>query len=197
VIAASTGIGPPDRPPWYAGRPPADRVAGAHTDPGQEAIDVDKGTIGQARMHIDAKPSELYDLVTDVTRMGEWSPECVRGVWLDGATGPAVGARFRGSNRRGVARWSTKPTVVVAEPGKEFSFVVTHLGRDMTKWTYRFAEADGGTDMTESFEMLASLPFYFRLSDRLLMGVKDRKADLEQGMSETLDRIRAVAEQTG
>jgi hypothetical protein len=102
---------------------------------------VDKGTTGDARVHIDAKPAELYDLVTDVTRMGEWSPECVRCVWLDGATGPAVGARFRGSNRR------------------------------------------------------ASLPFYVRLSDGLSMGVKDRKADLEQGMSETLDRIRAVAEQ--
>jgi hypothetical protein len=161
-----------------------------------EAIDVEKGTTGEARVHIGAKPSELYDLVSDVNRMGEWSPECARCVWLDGASGPVVGARFRGSNRRGVARWSTKPTVVGAEPGEEFSFVVGHLGRDMTKWTYRFVEADGGTDVTESFEMLASQPFYFRLSDRLLMGVKDRKADLEQSMRETLARIKAVAERS-
>jgi Polyketide cyclase / dehydrase and lipid transport len=159
-------------------------------------IDMDKGTSGEARVHIDAKPSELYDLVSDVTRMGEWSPECVRCEWLDGATGPAVGARFRGSNRRGMARWSTKPTVVAAEPGKEFSFVVSHLGRDMTKWTYRFAEADGVTDATESFEMLASMPFYIRLSDRFVMGVKDRKADLEQAMGDTLNRIKAVAERS-
>ena len=74
--------------------------------------------------------------------------------------------------------------------------MVGHLGRDMTKWTYRFVEADGGTDVTESFEMLASQPFYFRLSDRLLMGVKDRKADLEQSMRETLARIKAVAERS-
>lgn len=152
------------------------------------------GTRGQASTEVDASPTALYDVVSDVRRMGEWSPECRRCEWIGAATGPAVGARFKGSNQRGVARWSTKPRVVVADPGREFAFVTGHLGRDMTKWSYRFEPTPGGTKMTESFEMLRDMPWYFRLADRLLMGVKDRKADLETNMGETLRRLKVAAE---
>src|SRR3954471_13280853 len=110
-----------------------------------------KGTTGQASVHVDAPPQAVYDAVTDVTRMGEWSPETVKCEWLDGATRPAVGARFKGTNKRGFVRWSTKPRVVVAEQGREFAFVTEGLG-PATRWTYRFESAtDGGTDATESF----------------------------------------------
>lgn len=155
------------------------------------------GTQGQASTAVDVSPTVLYDLVSDVRRMGEWSPECRHCEWIGGATGPAVGARFKGSNRRGVARWSTKPRVVVADPGREFAFVTGHLGRDMTRWSYRFESTPGGTNVTESFEMLRDMPWYFRLADRLLMGVKDRKADLETNMGETLRRLKAAAEDRG
>jgi hypothetical protein len=86
--------------------------------------------------------------------MGEWSPECQRCEWIDGAVGPAVGARFKGRNRRGIIRWSTTPRVHVADAGREFTFVTGHRGRDMTKWTYRFDPLVNGTTVTESFEML-------------------------------------------
>ena len=155
------------------------------------------GTHAQASIDVDASPTVLYDVVSDVRRMGEWSPECRRCEWIGGATGPAVGARFKGTNRRGVARWSTKPRVVVADPGREFAFVTGHLGRDMTKWSYRFEPASDHTDVTESFEMLRAMPWYFRLADRLLMGVKDRKADLETNMQETLRRLKAATENRG
>lgn len=155
------------------------------------------GTQGQASTDVDASPTVLYDVVSDVRRMGEWSPECRRCEWIGGATGPAVGARFKGSNRRGVARWSTKPRVVVADPGRDFAFVTGHLGRDMTRWSYRFESTTCGTKVTESFEMLRDMPWYFRLADRLLMGVKDRKADLETNMGETLRRLKAAAEDGG
>src|SRR5689334_11050854 len=101
-----------------------------------------KGTRGEAAVHVDAPPAKVYDVVSDVTRMGEWSPETTRCEWLDGANGPAVGARFKGSNQRGIARWSTKPRVTVADPGREFAFVVGHRGHDQTQWSYRF-EPDG------------------------------------------------------
>ena len=158
---------------------------------------MNKGTIGKATINIGASPEELYDLVSDVRRMGEWSPECQRCVWLDGATGPAVGARFKGSNAHGKARWSTKTKVVAAEPGSEFAFVTSHLGRDMTKWSYRFEPTSNGTTVTESFEMLADMPWYFVLGDRLLMGVKDRHADLEKNMADTLQRLKAASERRG
>lgn len=152
------------------------------------------GTHATVNVESSASPMAVYDLVSDVRRMGEWSPECRTCQWIGSATGPAVGARFKGSNRRGLARWSTKPRVIAADPGHEFGFVTGHLGRDMTRWTYRFAASGGGTTVSESFEMLRDMPWYFRLADRLLMGVKDRKVDLEANMSETLRRLKTVAE---
>jgi len=152
------------------------------------------GTKGEASTQINVPPEKLYEIVSDVRRMGDWSPECVGAEWIDGATGPAVGARFKGSNKRGMARWSTKPRVVTADEGKEFAFVTTHLGKDATKWSYRFEPADGGTKVTESFEMMFDMPWYFTMTDRLMMGIKDRKADLEEGMAVTLQRLKASAE---
>jgi Polyketide cyclase / dehydrase and lipid transport len=151
------------------------------------------GTTGEATVHIAVNPDKLYDLVSDVRRMGEWSPECTRCEWLDGASGPAVGARFKGTNKRGLFSWSTKPKVVTADPGRAFAFTTAHMGRDMTKWSYRFEPAGDGAAVTESFEILADIPWYFTLGERL-MGVKDRKADLEAGMRATLDRLKVAAE---
>jgi uncharacterized protein YndB with AHSA1/START domain len=151
-------------------------------------------TRGEARVHVSAPPEKVYDMVSDVTRMGEWSPETVKCEWLGGASGPAVGARFKGTNRRGVMRWSTKPEVVAADPGREFAFVTKGVG-PATRWSYRFEQAaDGGTEVSESFEAVDDLPAYIRFCDRYLMGIKDRKADLEQGMQQTLERIKKVAE---
>jgi hypothetical protein len=149
-----------------------------------------KGTTGQAQVHIDARPDAVYTVVSDVTRMGEWSPETTKCEWIDGATGPAAGARFKGSNKRGFVRWSTKPKVVVAEPGREFAFEVD----TDVRWTYRFAPDGDGTQVTESFEMLRDIRWYYAFAERWLMGVKDRKADLERGMGETLQRIKQVVE---
>ena len=155
-----------------------------------------RGSRGEARQEITAPPEVVYDLVSDVTRMGEWSPECVGGEWIDGASGPAVGARFRGRNRHGRARWSNRPHVVAADRPRVFAFVATDpIGRDMTRWTYRPEPTATGTVVVESFEMVRSIPLYIRLSDRWLMGVKDRKADLEANMGRTLAAIKAAAEQ--
>jgi uncharacterized protein YndB with AHSA1/START domain len=156
-----------------------------------------KGTRGQAQIHVSAPPEKVYDLVSDVTRMREWSPECVRAGWIDGATGPTVGARFKGSNKNKFMRWSTKPRVVAADPGREFVFVVPAIvgSKDLTKWIYRFeSAADGGTDVTESFEIMNDLPGYINFGDRYILGIKDRRADLEANMQQTLERLKRAAE---
>lgn len=153
-----------------------------------------RGTKGVASLVIDASPETLYDLVSDVRRMGEWSPECRRCRWVGGATGPVVGARFKGTNRRGLVRWTQDVEVRVARKGREFAFVT--CGSDPALWTYRFEPHDGGTTVTESFELLADLPLQFALIERWIMGIKDRKADLEAGMRATLERLKAAAENT-
>jgi hypothetical protein len=101
-----------------------------------------------------------------------------------------VGAKFKGSNKRGIARWSTTPTVVVADAGREFAFVVD----DTTKWSFRCDSDGGGTRLTEAFEMLASTPRRYVLAERYIMRVKDRKADLERAMAETIGRIKVAVE---
>ena len=151
---------------------------------------MDQGTIGEAHVHIDASPEKVYGVVTDITRMGGWSPETVKCEWIDGASCAAVGARFKGSNKHGAARWSTKPEVIAAEPGKEFAFVVN----GEVRWTYRFAPEGEGTRVTESFELLTDTRWYYKAAQRWMMGVKDRKADLERGMAETLQHIKQAVE---
>jgi hypothetical protein len=149
-----------------------------------------KGAGAEVHVHVDAPPEVVYGVVSDVTRMGEWSPETVKCEWIDGAAGPAVGARFKGSNKRGLARWSTKPKVIEADPGRGFAFDVD----TDVRWTYRF-EADGtGTRVTESFEMLRDLRWQYAFFERWVMMIKDRRADLEQGMTLTLERIKRVVE---
>lgn len=149
-----------------------------------------KGTTGQAEIHIAATPDAVYALVSDVTRMGQWSPETTKCEWIDGATGPAVGVRFKGTNKRGFVSWSTKPVVTAAEPGREFAF---EAGPD-TRWTYRFEPDGDGTKVTESFEMLRDVPWYINFAEKYVMRVKDRKADLEAGMATTLARIKQAVE---
>jgi uncharacterized protein YndB with AHSA1/START domain len=146
----------------------------------------------EVTVHVDAPPERVYALVSDVTRMGEWSPECVRCEWQRGATGPTVGARFRGWNRNGIARWSTVAEVVAAEPGHEFAFTTKQGSRDGTRWRYVLEPVDGGTDVTESYESVY-VPFYVRLAERLVLR-SDREAQLAQGMRATLERLKHAAE---
>lgn len=107
---------------------------------------------GSATVTIDASPDEVYAVVSDVTRMGEFSPECVRCEWVDGATGPEVGARFHGYNKVGDFEWDVPCEVRRAEPGKVFEFVAAPEMREQaTVWTFTMEETDGGTELTESF----------------------------------------------
>ena len=88
---------------------------------------------------IEASPEALYDVIADVTRTPELSPEIVSCEWVDGATGPTVGARFRARNRAGRGpAWHNEPVVTAAERGREFSFSRTEKGAGTILWRYRF-----------------------------------------------------------
>jgi hypothetical protein len=137
---------------------------------------------GQATIHINATPDAVYALVSDITRMGEWSPECISGEWLDGATGPAVGAKFKGTNKMGFYTWSTSPTVIEAVPGKSFAF-----DAGATTWRYSFTPDNGGTSVTESFTVTSTLTKIYSTLGR-------RQGALIRGMTQTLERIKAAAE---
>jgi uncharacterized protein YndB with AHSA1/START domain len=144
-------------------------------------------------LRIAAPAERIYAIVTDIAQMGRLSPECTGGQWLDGATGPAVGAVFKGTNKRGAARWSTKNRVVAATPGEEFAFDTKQSG---TRWSYRM-EADGdGTLVTESRAAFKPRPLSARVFSKLLLGgVAEHDQEMRDGMRATLERLKAIAEQ--
>lgn len=153
-----------------------------------------RATNGQASVHIDAPPAQVYALVTDVTRMGEWSPETYRCKWLDGADGPAVGARFKGYNRRGRARWSNTLKVLAAEPGREFAFRRDVLHCGVCDWRYTMKPVGDGTMLTESYEVKEPDWAVTNWFNGLMLGVADRDQDLREGLRTTLERIKQAAE---
>lgn len=140
---------------------------------------------------IDAPPAIVFALVTDITRMGEWSPETVSARWLDGATHAAVGARFAGRNRLGRMRWTTKPTITLLDRDRLFEFTVP--GKSGSTWRYELRPtATGGTHVTESVEQRRPAPAPIRFMLRR-SGVIDRNAHLRDGMVTTLARLAAAA----
>lgn len=142
-------------------------------------------------VHIAAAPHEVWDLITDVTQMGRWSPECTGGRFSRG-TGPTPGARFVGHNRHGAMRWSTHCTVVAAEPPEHFAFEVAE---SRTRWGYRLHATDGGTELTEYRCSLGPSPWYIRwIAQAGLLGC-DRDTLMVDGMRQTLRAIKAAAEE--
>ena len=154
-------------------------------------------TSGEASVHICAPPEAVYDLIADITRMGERSPECYRAEWLDGAEwierdGTAdVGTRFRGHNRIGFIKWATTCNITAAERGHKFAFsVVDGHGREETRWLYAISPDRGGCTVTESYQFLWC-PVAARIAE--LPFPRDRQ--LRRGIGQTLANLKATAEQ--
>ena len=145
-----------------------------------------------ASLHIDAEPQRVWELVSDITKMGSYSPEVFEAEWLGDATGPAVGARYRGHvkrNERGPTYW-TECEVTECVPGEVFEFAVVFGDRKVNTWRYQFAPgAAGGTDATESFRMDNLLTKIWRPLGGFL-----RERRNERDMLRTLERVKAVAE---
>ena len=99
-------------------------------------------------IHVDVSPDDLYALVSDVPRMGEWSPVC-RACWWDEGTGPQVGAWFTGRNETPERTWETRSQVVAATPGREFAWEVNN---GWVYWGYHFEPEGHGSRLTESWE---------------------------------------------
>jgi len=141
---------------------------------------------------MNATPEHIYDLVADLPRMGQWSPECQGVEWEVGASAPVEGARFVGHNRGGprkLMRWSRHGRVLVAARGRQFAFATEEGGRESTVWRYRFEPVDGGTRVTESYEV-KKLPAWARVLDV----PTNRHRELLEGMRHTLDRLKIATE---
>jgi uncharacterized protein YndB with AHSA1/START domain len=105
------------------------------------------------RTEIAVAPDAVWAAVSDVTRMGEWSPECTGAAWRGSPAGPVVGARFQGRNRKGGISWSTVCRVVEAAPGRAFAWDVSFGPIPVARWGFRLTPggADGGMTVVEQF----------------------------------------------
>jgi hypothetical protein len=140
---------------------------------------------------IAAEPAAVWRLIGDPTRMGEWSPEALSQEWLDGVTGPAVGARFRGTNRIRWRHWSTVCTLVAWVPEREVAWEVSTRGLAVARWTYRLVPDGTGTLLVAEFtDRRGPLMKVIGLTVR---GVSDVVTHNRATMIETLARIAAAA----
>ena len=147
-------------------------------------------TRGESRVTIAANPDAVYDLIADITRIGELSPECYRAEWVGGATHAEVGARFKGHNRIGPIRWATTCVVTKADRGREFAFtVLSPKDREETVWRYVLAADGDGTTVTESYEFLWC-PWLARVAEIPF----PRDKQLRRGIERTLAMLKTAAE---
>jgi uncharacterized protein YndB with AHSA1/START domain len=107
---------------------------------------------GSASVDIDATPEVVWSLITDVTRMAEWSPECIRAEWVDGVNAPKVGAEFHGYNRLGTLEWDMRCVITECEPIQLFAFSVPPESPHATLWRFEITPYGTGSRLTESFD---------------------------------------------
>jgi hypothetical protein len=148
----------------------------------------------EVTMHMAATPDAIYEIVSDVTRTPEYSPEILRCTWLDGATGPEVGTRFVAVNKvPNRPSWKNKPVVTVVEPGRKFAFARTEKFGGTVEWTYTFEPDERGANVTEAYRVTKPISPVGWFIIGALFNRKDRRADLHTGMQQSLARLAAVA----
>ena len=131
----------------------------------------------------------LYAMVSDLSRMGEWSPENVGGEWRHGS-GPTIGGRFKGRNERGSRQWTTNVEVTAAEPGRSFEFVV-HVVWPLTylaTWGYRFESRDGSTLVTQ-YHQDHRPAWWVWVGSKQALRISDPDAHYAAGMKATLEAL--------
>jgi len=141
-------------------------------------------------IHVDATPEEVYAVVSDVTRTGEWSPTCQE-CWWDEGDGPRVGAFFTGRNATADRTWETRSEVVAAEEGRRFGWSVSG-GRVL--WTYTMEADQEGTTLTESWEFTPAGQAFFveRYGDDATVQVAARQKSAHDDIPATLAALKQV-----
>jgi hypothetical protein len=144
-------------------------------------------------IEINASPDEVFRTVTDLPAMGRLSPENTGGEWLSGATGPAVGAKFKGRNTNGAKSWTTTVTVVEFSAPSAFAFEVSVGPAKVARWAYAVEATPTGSRVTESWiDRRSALSKW--IGDKS-SGVARRDQFTAQSIQTTLDNLKKTLEQ--
>jgi Polyketide cyclase / dehydrase and lipid transport len=141
---------------------------------------------------VHATPEALYDLVSDVTRTGEWSPVCTGCWWAEGASGQ-VGDWFTGRNQVPGRTWETRSQVVAADRGREFAWLV---GGRLVRWGFTMDPVEEGSRLTETWEFLPAGQELFaeRYGEDARRQIEARTRAAHEGIPATLAAIKRIAE---
>lgn len=142
-------------------------------------------------VEVAAPPEVVWALVSDLPRMGRFSPESTGGRWVRGG-GPVVGSVFRGTNAQGRRTWSTRSTVVEADAGRRFAFEVSSVGLPVARWSYEVQPTADGCRVTETWQDRRGA--LVARAGVLLTGIADRTAFTAQSIARTLQQVKAHAE---
>jgi hypothetical protein len=146
---------------------------------------------GRAEAVSTASPEAVWRVVSDVTRTGEWSHECLGARWLGGARGAAVGVKFRGRNKSGLIRWSRSCSFTVVDPFQELVWVtggLLGLG-DRTEWRIALGPVAGGTRIVQTYDVVYAAPGIDRFYGTFVKAHRDRT----EALAGDLRRLAALA----
>jgi hypothetical protein len=146
----------------------------------------------QATVWVSAPPEQVWALVCDPTRYGEWSPENKGATWEAGTPLPAPpGSRFTGNNQHGLLRWTTHCTVIESRENQRFAFAVRE---SRTEWGFELAPDAGGTKITQWRQRTGVMPLPFRLLEASGVIGRPRDSWVVAGMNQTLQAVKRTAE---
>lgn len=149
----------------------------------------------QESISVAVTPATLYDLLSDITRTGEWSPVCTSCRWDEEAEAGTVGAWFTGYNELPNRSWETRSQVVAAHRGREFAWIV---GDRFARWGFTLVPDGATTQLTESWEFLPDgiAMFDEKYGDRAAAEIDERTRQAHDGIPRTLAAIKRIAEST-
>jgi hypothetical protein len=138
-----------------------------------------------------APPEQVYEIISDVTRIGELSPVC-KTAWWDEGSGPREGGWFTGRNEmEGRDPWERRCEITIADPPRAFAWVAGGREEGVVEWSYRFRPVEQGTEVEESWTILRMVDRLRALGDDVLTSMK---ANTESGIEATLAQLKSVAE---
>lgn len=144
-------------------------------------------------IEINASPDDVFRTIIDLPAMGRLSPENTGGTWLNGATGPAVGVKFKGTNANGAKSWTTTVTVVELTPPSSFAFEVTVGPAKVARWAYVIEATPSGSRVTESWTDRRSA--LSKWVGGKSSGVAHRDQFTARSIQTTLDNLKKTLEQ--
>ena len=147
-------------------------------------------------VQVTADPSTVWQMITDLPKMGDYSPENIGGHWINGATGPAVNAKFRGTNQNGEKQWWTRVKVVACDEERRFTFDVrTPFGVRVSRWSYQITPTPTGCVLTEQWFRVGNWIVRNFLGPKVT-GREDRPGFNVESIEYTLAAVKARAERT-